>query len=63
MTGQIQIPVISHEQLVSEILNMIPDNQRGFEILRALYPGFAEETLKAAAKEAAIRAGVPSHFE
>lgn len=62
MTDQIQIPIISHEQLVADVLNKIPDNRRGFEILKALYPNFPDETLKAAAKEAALRAGVPSHF-
>jgi hypothetical protein len=63
MSNPIQIPVITYEQLVAAVMNKIPDNRRGYEILKGLYPAFPDETLKAAAKEAAIRAEVPSHFE
>ena len=59
----VQIPVVTHEHLVAELVDMIPNNRRGFEVLQALYPGFPEEDLKAAAKEAAVRTGVPSHYE
>ncbi len=63
MSNIVQIPVITHEQLVAAILNKIPDNRRGYEILKGLYPAFPDESLKAAAKDAAIRAEVPSHYE